>query len=315
VIAAAVAIDLLGGELPDALHPVAWLGRGIVLLETRLFADEQGPRLLQGAALTGLLVGGAALVGAMSRRLLGRLAPVVRIGCEALLLKQSFSLSGLAAAAEETRRCLERDDLVAARRSLRALVSRQVADLDASGAASAAIESVAENLPDSLVAPLLYYRWLGLPGAFAYRAANTLDAMIGYHGRYERFGKPAARLDDALSFVPARISAVLIVLAAGLGSGRWREAGRVLMTQNRRTESPNAGWPMSAAAGALGVRLEKRGHYVLGESFGPPRSGDIKRAVQLYRVAGGLWVVIAVLFGRRRSTIGLRAGQRGGAGR
>jgi len=128
--------------------------------------------------------------------------------------------------------------------------------------AAAAIESVAEKASDALVAPALAYAAFGLPGAAVYRGINTLDAMIGYRGAYEWLGKAAARLDDAANLIPSHLTNGLLALAAGPGRGRavWRIAWR----DHRRTASPNAGWPMAAMAGAIGVELEKVDHYRLG---------------------------------------------------
>jgi len=150
---------------------------------------------------------------------------------------------------------------------------------------AAAIESLAENASDSFIAPLFYYRLFGLPGAFAYRAVNTLDAMIGYHGRYEFLGKVAARVDDALNVVPARVTALLLVIAARFTRDNARRAWQTMRRDHTRTESPNAGYPMSAMAGALDVRLEKVGHYRLNENGRAPQPRDIRRAARLVSVA------------------------------
>jgi adenosylcobinamide-phosphate synthase len=158
------------------------------------------------------------------------------------------------------------------------LVSRPTAELDAALIAAAAIESLAENLVDSWVAPLAAYACFGLPGAYAYRAANTADAMWGYRTpTYAWLGKPAARLDDLLTWLPARLGALLLVVAGprrGAALAAWRrDAGC--------TQSPNAGQPMAAAAGQLGVRLEKRGHYTLFAEAPPPSSEDLAAARRL----------------------------------
>ena len=131
------------------------------------------------------------------------------------------------------------------------------------------MESVAENASDSAVAPLLFWAVLGVPGAVAYRAVNTLDARVGYRGRHEWLGKASARLDDLLNLVPARVTAALL-LVAGLACGADARRGlAVLRRDGARTESPNAGRPMAAMAGLLGVRLEKVGQYQLGDPIRP----------------------------------------------
>ena len=151
------------------------------------------------------------------------------------LLKVTFSFRDLIEAAELVRRHLTAGDLEAARRGLRALVSRAAEGLDGGQVASAAIESLAENLSDSLVAPLLYYAGFGLPGALGYRAANTLDAMIGYHGEHEELGKAAARLDDACNLVPARLTALLLLGAAwGLATAARRGPACGVIMAGRR---------------------------------------------------------------------------------
>jgi adenosylcobinamide-phosphate synthase len=146
------------------------------------------------------------------------------------------------------------------------------------------------------LAPILYYSLFGLPAAMAYRASNTLDAMIGYHGVYEDLGKMAARLDDLLNLLPARMSACFLVGAAFMGRGDGRAALRALAKNHARTESPNAGWPMSATAGALHVRLEKMGHYRLGDRFPAPTPTDVHRAVRLYYAAAALGIISLFLW-------------------
>ena len=152
--------------------------------------------------------------------------------------------------------------------------------LDAGLVSAAAIESLAENASDAIVAPWLAFMVAGLPGAYAYRAVNTLDAMVGYHGQYEYLGKPAARCDDLLNLVPARLTAILMI-ASALLDGTAQSAWRTMLHDHSATASPNAGWPMAAMAGALQVRLEKIDHYVLGRDYHPPNAADIVAASRL----------------------------------
>jgi adenosylcobinamide-phosphate synthase len=286
----ALALDLIAGEPPNALHPVVWMGRLQRALRRR--APKPPARAFAwGAlmALAGPLVfgGGAWLV----LRALGRW-PLVELGAEIFLLKSSLAMRALAAAAIAVARALSRGDLDAARAALRSLVSRDVSALSAPLLAAAAIESVAENTSDSVVAPLFYWALLGVPGALAYRAANTLDALIGYHGETEWLGKPAARLDDALNLAPARITAALLVAASALAASP-ANALRVWLRDGAATESPNAGRPMAAMAGALGVELEKIGCYRLGAGGGAPGAGDIGRAVLVMALACALAALAA----------------------
>jgi adenosylcobinamide-phosphate synthase len=307
VLTCALALDLAGGEPPDRWHPVAWLGHAIARLERAAPAGGPAVKLAYGFALAKTVVGGTALIGLTLHRVATVCPCPVRLFVLAAALKMTFSLRSLASTAERVAWQLEHERYDDARSSLRALVSRPTGPLDVSHSASAAIESVAENLSDSLIAPLLYYSLFGLPGAMMYRAANTVDAMIGYHGYYEQLGKAAAQLDDLLNVLPARLSGLLLVVAAWLGGGDGRAAWITLGRDHARTESPNAGWPMSAAAGALRVRLEKMGHYKLGESFASPNPRDVVRAVRLYHAAAALGIVLTlgtVCFFSRRARVG-----------
>jgi adenosylcobinamide-phosphate synthase len=158
--------------------------------------------------------------------------------------------------------------------------------------AAAAIESVAENLTDSFVAPLLFYLVFGLPGALAYRALNTADSMLGYRdGALEYFGKVAARLDDVANLVPARLAALVLVVVSGR---RAPAAWSTMLSDRRHTPSPNAGWTMAAMAGALGVTLAKPGVYSLGRGD-EPVAGDIDRALRLLRRAIVLIMLVVII--------------------
>jgi adenosylcobinamide-phosphate synthase len=161
--------------------------------------------------------------------------------------------------------------------------------------ASAAIESAAENLVDSVAAPILAYATGGLPAAWAYRALNTADAMWGYRdARYERFGKTAARLDDLANLAPARLGAAALAAGAVLAGEDGPGAVRVAWAQHRRTASPNAGWPMAAMAGALGVGLAKRGAYRLGEGALPSSPDTVRRARRVLAAAAAVSVTLGV---------------------
>lgn len=279
-LALALAVDAGWGEPPRAIHPVVWQGKLIATLIRR--APAAGPRgqMLAGAAVVAATVGASWLAGRAIDR--APLPGPVRLAARVWLLKSAFAGQALLAAAGLVGRQLTAGDLVAARSSLTALVSRPTAALDEALVAAAAIESVGENAADSFVAPLFYHVLGGLPLALAYRAVNTLDAMIGYRGEYEYLGKVAARLDDLANLVPARLTAALIALAAW-PDGRFGEARRIGRRDAGRTASPNAGRPMATLAGALGVELEKVGHYRLGDATRPVTGERLDRALVLIR--------------------------------
>ena len=292
VLLGALVLDWLAGEPPAICHPVVWMGRALDRCEA--WAPANGPRRRAYGVLVavGLPLAWAAVARALERRLPWPL--------QALALKPSLAGRALLEAGQEVEQSLGQGDLTGARGALRALVSRPTAHLDGPLITSAAIESLAENLVDSWVAPLLAYVGWGLAGAYAYRAANTADAMWGYRSpRYSALGNGAARLDDGLSWLPARLGAVCLLLAAprradALGAW-WRDAGR--------TASPNAGQVMAVAAGALGVRLEKRKHYVLNGQAPQPTSASLGQARRLVGTAMALaavWSLLLALAGRRR---------------
>jgi adenosylcobinamide-phosphate synthase len=234
----------------------------------------------------------AAVPAWIALRLVDPLPLPIRVIVGALLLKPTFAARDLFAHVERIRRPLEAGDLDAARESLQMIVSRDTRHLSADLVTAAAVESCAENASDSFVAPLLFYTLFGPAGALAYRASNTLDAMIGYHGKYEYLGKVGARLDDLLNLVPSRLTALLIALASPVAGGSPVRAARTALRDGRNTESPNAGWPMAAVAGALGVELEKVGHYRLGTPIEPLAPRQVGRAM---RVVGGALALAATV--------------------
>ncbi|HMB85548.1 MAG TPA: adenosylcobinamide-phosphate synthase CbiB [Methylomirabilota bacterium] len=302
-LALAVALDLLAGDPPNRWHPVAWIGALIAR------GRRHAPRGVDDLALYGtfliLVVAGVAAAGALAAHaVLATLpAPVALLG-DAWLLKCSLSLDGLFAAVEITRGHLVAGDLAGARRQVAwHLVSRPTGDLDAPAVASAAVESLAENLTDGVVAPLCFYVVGtalggvagGLALAWAYRAVNTADAMIGYRrDELEYLGRATARTDDVANYVPARLAAAALVAGAWLVRESAEGAARVLRRDGRRTESPNAGLTMAAMAGALGVTLEKHGHYRLGAGP-PPDPAAIDRAMRVARWTAALCVGLAEL--------------------
>jgi len=284
---AAVALDAGFGEPPNALHPVAWIGSAASFVLRAAPRTGATAQLVFGALVAlviplGCAAAAAGLVAATARWPFAQLAVAIAV------LKPTFALRALGDAAERVRRALAAGDLTRARSGLASLCSRDPAALDEPLVAAAAVESVAENASDSVIAPLFYFVLFGLPGAVAYRAVNTLDAMIGYRGRYEYLGKAAARLDDVLNFVPARLTAALLVIAAGL-AGRDAAGGwRVLVRDGGITASPNAGRPMAAMAGLLGVTLEKPGHYRLGAPGRAPDAAAIRAAWRVVVIACAL---------------------------
>jgi adenosylcobinamide-phosphate synthase len=300
---AALAFDALLGDPPNRFHPTAWMGSAIGALQRRAPREGNAAQFGYGALIALGGAGAAAGVGWLVERLIGKLPPLVRWLVGGAILKLTLALRGLGRAAGEIHAALDRGDLPEARRLTSwHLVSRDTSALTASQISAAAVESVAENASDGAVAPLFYYALFGLPGTLAYRFANTADSMLGYRdAAREYLGKVPARLDDALNLIPARLTALAGIAAAPLVGLDGPGARTVWRRDHKLTASPNAGHPMSAAAGALGVELEKAGHYTLGMGNRPPDSADIPRALRLAGaatlIAAGLLAGIAVMRG------------------
>lgn len=294
VLLIALALDMLLPEPPNAVHPVVWMGRLISVLER--FATKMGNTMafLLGAFMAVAVPALFAAVAWLAIIALFALGDIPFLIGAAVLLKTTFAVRGLASAARETQSGIEDADIHMARHSLRGLVSRDATDLSEPLVAAAAIESVAENTTDSFIAPWLAFALLGLPGAFAYRAVNTLDSMIGYRGKYEYLGKASARLDDLLNFIPARISAGLLLLAGAVSGCRVGQGWRTALREHRLTASPNAGWTIAAMSGLLGVSLEKPDHYRLGGEYGDPVALDIGRSVRLAYIVAALGMLVAM---------------------
>jgi adenosylcobinamide-phosphate synthase len=294
VLAIAYGMDRAFGEPPNALHPVAWIGTAIAHAKTWALRGTRASQLARGAVVALAL---PAFFAACAYAILGpaRAHPALELVLGVLLLKPMFAVRSLRDAAFTVRDALDRSDLAAARLALGSLCSRRADDLTAEELVAATIESVAENTSDSFVAPLVFFACGGVPAAVFYRVVNTLDAMIGYRGRLEYAGKASARLDDLCNLVPARLTALLLLAAgpfAGLSAAR---GARILFRDARRTSSPNAGWPMAAAAGLLGVRLTKPFHYALGDATRPLETAQITAAWRLASFASSLAVGLAIV--------------------
>lgn len=284
----ALILDRWFGEPPARFHPVVWMGYYLGRIGRTL--PDHGPRIafclgalywLFGAAAVAFVYGCAAVGAAM-------LPPWLDIALTALLLKPLFALRLLLGEVSAVENSLAQS-VECGRSRLSRIVSRDTSTLDSSEIRESSLESLAENLSDSVVAPLFWFVLFGLPGAAVYRFANTADAMWGYRGRWEWAGKFAARTDDFLNLVPARMTAAGLILA---GPNRLSLLRR-LPREAARTASPNSGWPMAALALSLNIRLRKPQVYALNADGRAPSAADT--AAALHRAQVTAWLT-AVLF-------------------
>jgi adenosylcobinamide-phosphate synthase len=288
-------------------HPVVWIGAVIGWLDRRLNLPSlsDAHRRLRGIIALVFLIGLVFLVCTMIQIAaliwFGRAIAIVILAILASSLLAQRSLHTHVAAVAEG---LEQRGLAGGRAAVSRIVGRNPDSLDEAGVARAAIESLAENFSDGVVAPVFWGALMGLPGMAAYKAANTADSMIGHRTpRHQAFGWAAARFDDAINLPASRLAALFILVAAGLRREDWRGAARAIRRDAGGHRSPNAGWPEAAMAGALGLRLA--GPRVYGETrvedgwMGDGRAeataADIRRALALYRLACGVEVAVIAL--------------------
>jgi adenosylcobinamide-phosphate synthase len=295
VLLLAIGIDLILGEPPARVHPVVLIGRLIGGLKKRARTSR-----VWGAGVALFVIFSSAMAGHLLI-MAADLFPVFGFGLSILvsayLLKSTIAIRCLLDTSEEIGNLVE-NDFSEAKKLLPALVSRNPNGLTRTQATSAVIESLTENYVDTVVSPLFYYLLfsplgLGVEAALAFKATNTLDSMLGYRTEeLKKLGWASANLDDLANWVPARVS--LPIIAAARPS-RAKEAIETALRDHAKTPSPNSGWPMAAAAGALGIRLEKPGVYVVGEGKTDPSTKDLAPALRLVRTAIALTVAGSAL--------------------
>lgn len=282
---------VLGGFLLDALfgdpawlpHPVVLMGRCISALEKHLrTALPKTPRgeLVGGAAVAAVLPLGTLAVTGLACWAAARLHPALGLALQMLWCGQALAAKGLAQESRNVYKELAKGDLPAARRAVARIVGRDTQNLTAAGVTRAAVETVAENTSDGVIAPLLYMLLGGAPLALTYKAINTMDSMLGYKNeKYLYFGRCAAKLDDAANWLPSRLAGLLWVAAAALTGSSARGAWRIWRRDRRRHASPNSAQTESACAGALGVQLAGPAYY-FGEYYDKPTIGDPLREIE-----------------------------------
>jgi adenosylcobinamide-phosphate synthase len=290
-------LDLLLGDPPGWPHPVRLLGSVIQYWETVLYRARIGAGALFWLAVMATTV--VLVFGVLGVAVL--LPPWAGLAVLTYFLYAGLATRSLHLESRKVETALVKGDLDGARANLAMIVGRETSHLSLEDMRRAVIETVAENLADGVVAPMFYTLLLGLPGLFLYKAANTMDSMVGYKNYwYAQFGKVAARADDVLSFIPARLTALLIIPTAAALGLNWRGAWRILRRDRKRAASPNAGCPEAAMAGALGVRLGGPSIYfgrrVEKAFIGEPRQSlDHERYRQAVRLLYGTSLAMAAL--------------------
>ena len=292
-------IDMILGEYPDKIHPTIGIGKLIAYLKPKLKNPNPKIEKANGVLLAVVVILIVALpVFALLfwiRQSFGAI-PYVIVG--AVLFKATFAVKGMGKYTKPIATALKKNDLVEARKWLPFIVRRDPNTLDERHISSAAVESIAESTTDGITAPFFFFAIFGVAGAFAYRVVNTLDSMVGYKNvEYGNIGWFSANLDTLANYIPARLTSYLMVVASFFLSENWRESWRILQRDKTKTASVNAGWTISAMAGALNTQLEKQGYYTLGDDHGitPEHINRALRVMTLTAVLFGAVVILPVL--------------------
>ena len=301
----AFGLDLVMGDPRWLPHPVREMGRAISALEKGLrglFPATPGGERAAGAVLALVLPVGSFWLGWAVLWLCGRLAPWLGLAAEVLLCSQCLAARELKKESMAVYRELERGDLSAARTAVARIVGRDTGSLTAEGVTKAAVETVAENTSDGEIAPLFWMAIGGAPLALAYKAVNTMDSMVGYRNeKYQYFGTAAARLDDLVNWLPARMAALVMVALCPLAGLDAEGAFRVWRRDRKKHKSPNSAQTEAAMAGALGVQMAGDAWYfgelhhkpTLGDDLRPVQPSDIKKADQLMYWTSGAFLLLA----------------------
>lgn len=291
IILLAVILDLVWGEVPASIHPVVLMGGLIDFLKPHLLKLNNKS---SGIILTALLLVVFIIPFYFILQLL-QFNMIIYILISGLILSTTFAIKGLIDSTRDVKNQLDAD-MDQARTSVSYLVSRDTSNLTYEELASASVESLTENITDSVISPLFYTFFFGVLGGLVYRVINTLDAMVGYKDQENiDIGWFPARLDDLANYIPGRITGVIMVISAAFIGLDWKNSYRTMVKDAVKTPSPNSGYPMAAAAGALGVRLEKKGVYTLGERKIPLNSDIMEQAILLSQITIILFLTISFI--------------------
>ena len=296
IIGFAIMLDLIFGDPKNRYHPTAWIGNFIGNL-VPLFKNENANLEKFGGILIVLI--STAVVGILLIALNLKLDSIIGnelvnmiviIVISAILLKTTIAIKGMEKYALAVTKALENDDIDEARVNLAMITKRKTKNLDKNHVLSGVLESISENTVDGITGPMFYFALFGLPGAFIYRVINTIDSMIGYKTEmFKNLGWFGANCDNILNYIPSRLTAMTMVLGAMLLGHDWKNCYEIFKRDGKKTDSPNAGYPMAALAGALGTKLEKIEHYSLGTDIQKLTSKKVKDAITLMKITSLLF--------------------------
>ena len=297
IVAFALGLDFAVGDLKNKFHPTAWIGKLVAMLTPHAKKSEKLGGVLLVLGVTSivviLIVSLEIVVNLVTIDFISLIASVL-VGT--ILLKTTIAIRGMEKHALAVVKSVEQDDIDKARDNLALIVKRNTKELDKNHVLSGVLESVSENTVDGITGPLFYYGLFGLPGAFVYRTINTIDSMIGYKNSiFKNVGWFGAYSDKVLNYIPARLTAFVMVLGAMIIGIDWKQSYHIMIRDGSNTESPNAGFPMAALAGALQTKFEKIDHYTLGEGNQELTKEHIKSGIALMKVTSVLFCGIVTI--------------------
>ena len=271
IIGFAILIDLIFGDPKNRYHPTAWIGT--LIAKFTPLAKHQNPIFEKiGGVLLIIIISSIVILlllsidFGISLIFTDYISLVVSVLVGIMLLKSTIAIRGMEKHAINVLESLENNNLNMARNHLSMIVKRNTTNLDKNHILSGVLESISENTVDGITGPMFYYAFFGLPGAFFYRIVNTADSMIGYkNDLFKNLGWFTATCDTILNYIPSRLTGLMMIISAAILHNNWRHSYKIMMRDGKKTESPNAGYPMAALAGALETKFEKINHYKLGD--------------------------------------------------
>ena len=295
IVAFALLLDFLVGDPRTKYHPTAWMGKLIASLVPFAKNNSVKKELLGGILVVSIVV---TIVSTLlvildigiSLLTIDIVSLIISIVVGSILLKTTIAIRGMQRHALAVIGAIEKDDLDSARNHLAMIVKRDTKNLDKNHILSAVLESVSENTVDGVTGPLFYYAIFGLPGAFVYRAINTIDSMVGYKTTmFKNIGWFGANCDTILNYIPSRLTGLVMILSALILGYNWKESFYIMRRDGKKLESPNAGFPIAALAGALGTKLEKINYYAVGDGNIELTKSHIISAIRLMKVSSILF--------------------------
>ncbi len=295
IIGFAILLDLVFGDPKNRYHPTAWIGMLIGTITTRMKNENYTVEKVGGIfiVLIPVCISVIILSGlnfSIDLISVESLSILISIISGVVLFKMTIAIKGMERHALAVLDSIQKNDLTQARTNLSMIVKRNTKNLDKNHILSGTLESLSENIVDGITGPMFYFAIFGLPGAFVYRIVNTVDSMVGYKTQmFKNLGWFGANCDNVLNYIPSRLTGLTIVLGSMLLGHDWKNCYEIFKRDGKKTDSPNAGYPMAAFAGALGTKFEKLEHYSLGSGEYEITSKKVKDAISLMKVTSLLF--------------------------